>query len=114
MRSSEADEKLSYQVRFRTFPYLVISSTAFFLPLTASRVYETAYQLSFKGINNCTIETTLSLTALLLFIMVSSNANLRLKVLFAVSTGFSVTFQVAIAFTQGLQSPFVLHLYIAF
>ena len=68
VRSSQPDEKITFHSRFRVFPYLLLSSTAFFVPSTANRVYETAYQLSFTGVNKCTLQGTIALTSLLLFL----------------------------------------------
>lgn len=106
------NERITYQTRFRVFPYLLLASIAYFLPLTASRVYETTYVLKFKAINQCLIQATLAITTLLLLIMISAIPTIRLlKVLLPVSTGIAILFQIGIAFTQSTNGLFLLHLY---
>ena len=91
-----------------------MASIAFFLPLTASRVYETTYVLSFKAINNCMIQATLAITTFLLMVLVSAIPSVKLlKVFLPAATVISILCQIVIAFTQSESSLFVLHLYIS-
>ena len=113
--TAQVDCKMTYKVRFRMFPYLLMASTGFFLPLTASRVYETAYGLSFTRVNNYSLQACLALTAFWLFILIAAVPRLRLRVLLPASTVFSIIFQIVIAFTQGLgHLMYLLHLYPSF
>ena len=105
---------MTYKVRFRLFPYLLMASTGFFLPLTASRVYETAYGLSFTGVNNYSLQACLALTAFLMLLLVSVAPKVRFRVLLPASTVIAIIFQLLIAFTQGLgHYLYLLHLYSA-
>ena len=113
MRSSESDEKITFHLRYRLIPYLLMSSVALFLPLTSARVYESAYNLPFTGINNCLIQATLAITTVLLFIWISAVPVLRLNILLPLSAIFSIAFQLVLAFTVGVEGLFELHLYIS-
>ena len=103
-------DKITYHTRFRVFPYLLMASIAFFLPLTASRVYETTYVLSFKAINNCMIQATLAITSFFLMVLVSAIPSVKLlKVFLPAATVISILCQVVIALTQSESSLFALH-----
>ena len=79
------------------FPYLFAASTAFFLPLTATRVYDTAFELSFTGVNKSTIQGALSLTSLLLLLLVCTIPKVRFKWLLPIAAAISILFQFVIA-----------------
>lgn len=99
MRSNESDERITFNIRYRVALYLLMASVAFFLPLTAARVYETTYILSFTGVNNCLIRASLATTSVLLIILVSVIPVIRFKVLLPLSALVSIIFQLVIAFT---------------
>jgi len=60
-------------------------------------VYEPAYELSFTGVNRCTLQATLAITALLLAIWVSAVPNFRFKLFLPIAAATSVTFQIVIS-----------------
>lgn len=83
---------VTHKTRFRFFPYLLLASIAFFLPLTSHRVYETAYELSFTGINKCMLHATLAITAFLLAIWICGIPNFRFRIALPVSAAISLAF----------------------
>ena len=90
-----AEKNITYHTRFRVFPYLLMASISLFLPLTATRVYESTYVLSFKAINHCMIQATLAITTLFLMVlitMIPTKTVKLLKVFLPVTTVIAIMF----------------------
>ena len=83
---------------------------AFFLPITANRAYDPVYELSFNGVNNFILQSTLGITALLIAIMICAMPNVRFRLLLPISTAVAIIFQVVISQVQRF---FVMHLYLS-